>query len=237
MATRIEFDPLIKTTPQGTVSEADRIALQGVTIVGALGTIIQKGWKAFWSKFPDPFGMLDEFLRVATSLVGAVLTSGLQTQLLLIQAQIQSRGLHNKLIRVDDAVSGFFGTYIEFVKQVTFTSESGLFEWLLQKFAMWLYRTVKQVRLISGLIQSRTAEQFADVVIQSWKQKLSLLRVVGLVVAIVSVVGIVGFALTSWIFSWNFGVFKSFILPQDSARVWRRGFQHRVNKRTGPDTI
>lgn len=187
--------------------------------------------------FPNVFAMIEEVVTWATGLVGLALTApflAIKEQFLRI---LRQQKLDRRLIRLDDAVDGFFNAQILSIKQITFTSETGLIYWILGRFGRSVYRFIKRWRLISGLIKSKSEAEFINVLISTWKRRAKLIGVVGLVFGFIAWLFAVALSVCFLSFAVNFGEIYAYLLPQDSKRVRgpRKQTQYRVNIKRGPD--
>lgn len=198
---------------------------------------LRRGWWDITEAFPYPTDMLDAAMRLASAMPGLFISLPFEGQKQILLDEIRQRKLGQRLIRVDDAVSAFFDTQVETLKTATFTSEGGIVEWFMAAFARFAFRWFKNVTFILKVIKVQNEAEFVQLVIQSWKSKLNLMRTVIVILAIAAVVISYGIALSMFSFALNFGIFAENILPQDSKRVRkRRGrMQFRVNARTGYD--
>lgn len=209
------------------------------TVVARLQTLFEISWRRIWRAAPNPVKMADELLRFLTSVVGVVITAPFEARVDLIISEMQRTGVHNKLIRADDAVRAVFGTQIQMVRQFSLTDEQGLVEWLVSWAAMWIYRTVKSIWLVKSLIRAKTEVEFIEAMLSHFRSKLKLVRLIaGILGAILAFITI-AFEISTVAFAFNFGIFKSYLLSQDSKRVRGprkpRGYQYRLNLGPGPD--
>lgn len=190
-----------------------------------------------WKAFPHPFKMLDLVVAFVTGIPGILIAFHFLRAKRNIIEILQLRKLDNKLIRVDDAVDGFINSQIMTLKQVTFTSENGLFEYLLQRFGTWLWRLKKKIWLFSKLIKAKSEAELIAVLINSYKGKFKFFKLFYACMGVAAFV--IGLSITICLmsFSLNFGEFYAYILAQDSKRVrgLRKNTQYRVNEKKGPD--
>jgi len=210
-----------------------------VTVIEKILERVTRGWFDFWSEFPNPLSMFDEFLRAATGIVGIVVTMPFQGARTIVVAALRDRGIHNRLIRVDDAVDGFFGAMIKMFNEVTLTSENGVFDLFLQMFSRWLYRLIKGLKFLPGLIQAKDEFDFITLVRNSWIKRIRLYKIAVLVLGIAAAVVGISTSVAFLAIPLYWSEIGKKILAQDSkiVRKRRRGrFQYRVNLRAGPDT-
>lgn len=188
--------------------------------------------------FPNPWKMADVAAKWATSVIGralAVPTSGMAEAFI---DRLKEDKLHNRVIRVDDAVRLVARAWEEGVQSVTLTDETGIIGVIVGAVAGWFYRTVKKIKLLAVLIKSKDEVEFVFQVLE-WLRKRTFVNLWVAAVALVLVVsfyvsGIITMTLLCLVIIK--GDHMNYILPQDSKRVWRkRGGVARVNARRGPD--
>lgn len=187
--------------------------------------------------FPNVFKMLDLAVNFFTGFPGLILTTYLIAQKQAFLRELKAQKLDARLIRLDDAVDGFFNTFILGVKQVSFTSETGLIVYLLGRFGMGVYRFFKRWRLLAKLLKAKDEIEFVNTILTAYKRRLTLIGVVAIPIALTAWLIAVGFAMLCLVFSVNFGEIYAYLLPQDSKRVrgLRKHTQYRVNLRKGSD--
>jgi len=188
--------------------------------------------------FPNVKEMADIITRWATSLLGRLITAPITGLEATIVMYLTRASLHNRLIRVDDAVRLMFEGPRSFIRFITLTEEAGIISYLAQRFGIWLYHTVKSVKLLSRLIRAASAEEFAATLVSSWLSKGVKFIWVAVFVAIFVALAAECAWLLALLFGFGFlsGKAQLLILPQDSKRVWRkRGGVARRNTRKGKD--
>lgn len=197
----------------------------------------REGVRRFLKAFPNPFLMLDEIIQWATGLMGLVLTAPFLVVKYRFLEILKAQKLDSRLIRLDDAVDGFFNAQILTLKQLTFTSETGILYWILGRIGRGVYRTFKKYRLLRRLLQAKSEVEFVETLINTWLKRLRVLSVIGLILGLFA--WLVGAAISIFFLSFavNFGEIYAYILPQDSKRVrgLRKHTQYRVNLKKGPD--
>jgi len=192
---------------------------------------------------PNVFRMLDLTSRFVTSLTGRLLTVPLTGLGEAFIAQLRKRGIHNRLLRLDEAVRLFIDGPKEALRQITFTSDSGIIQVLIVWSAQFIHRTIKRIRLLSWLFKVRSEEQFVEVILRVWSGKLKILRFLiwlGIVVLFLSLVVVVSAYVSIGCLCIPFitGDWVKRVLPQDSRRAWRKGGAVvRRNLRRGPDAL
>lgn len=195
----------------------------------------EKKFRAFWYAFPNPVKMLDVAVSFMTGWVGILLQFPFNGVEVLFLGYLKEYKLGSKVMTVENAIKGFFACQRELFSVVTNTNENGLVIWLLQ----WLGRTIwakfKSFKFLLALLNVKTEEEFVLLIINKWKKRALFLRAFYTVIYVLVTVVWAAFLVSALGLLINFSVFWGFTFPQDSKRVWRRGFQHRVNERTGPD--
>lgn len=208
-----------------------------------LAGLFSDTWKAikeFISAFPNVLKMADVVARWATSLLGRALAAPIRGVAEMMIARLKDGRLHNRVLRLDDAVRMVSRGFEEALQFVTMTDETGLLGLICGILARRVFRFVKRVKLIAGLIAAKTEEEFVAIVIQSLKTRAYLFVWLALIVAAVGVVIVasVWVCFTCWCLVFIKSLESEYLLPQDSKRVWRkRGGLSRSNARRGPDLV
>lgn len=234
MATRgrpplpVWFDKFQVVT-QGLVDATASLLIDGIsTFAKAIGA------------FPNVWEMADIFTRFATGLPGRILSipfAGFGN----LFASVVRTYYGSRLMRPEDAARLIFKIPEIMVQSVTMTGENSLFEYLVQGFATWIYRTFKQWKMIYQLYSGYSEGQFVEGVVRVITGKLRHFRFL-LVLAVIVFILCAECLLAAYVFSFGLGWvlwtgdFEKFLLPQDSKRIWKRGGRvARQNVRAGPD--
>jgi len=188
--------------------------------------------------FPNLPRMVDLLTRFTTSLLGRLVAIPTRGVAELLVETLRIHKLHNRLIRLDDAVRLVFRGYTEFHQQITLTDETGIIGVVAGIAASWVYRLVKKFRLIAKLIAAESEAEFVLVITTAIRTRVYLLFWVGFILLSVVVVSFAGAVMTALVFFIPFasGLHHEYLLPQDSRREWqRKSGSVRINLRRGRD--
>jgi len=194
--------------------------------------------KALIRSFPNLVKMADDVARFATSLIGRALAVPITGVGEALIDRLRDGKLHNRVIRVDEAIRMFARGPEEVVQAITFTDETGLVGLMASAIGRFVYRFVKRFRLIAGLIAAKTEEEFIAIVLQSLLRRVWLISWAAIIVAAVVIITYLSWVwiMTSFCFVFIKQLEDRYILPQDSKRSWRKGGAvTRRNARRGPD--
>jgi len=209
-------------------------------IIESIDEIIEKFDRfigGLWDAFPNPFKMLDVFFVFMSGWLQVALNIPDQGIKRLAKDWAIAEGVHNKLIRVDDAIEGIFETLIKLFGTVTLTGENGLVERLLTSVGLFVYNLVKRIKFLKALLGVKTAEDFIKLIVKKWRDRLGLLRVVAAIAGVAGVVVKLAVIVLGISTVLHFEAISRYVLAQDSRIEKRRGsHRHRVNRRRGPDT-
>lgn len=198
---------------------------------------------AVWNAFPNVYRMLDEIVRYCTGLLGFIVTipiSGVETYFLDV---LKETGYGRKLIRVDDATKEMFNIWKWLFTQGTLTSENSIVVVLAGFVTRFLYRFTKSVYLLRNILAAKTEEELVQVVVNSLRHRVFLLRIAAIVFGIILAGLSIGFYVfvVGWALFWLSGEAWKTVLPQDSKIIKvkfprSKVIRKRLNLRTGPDT-
>lgn len=188
--------------------------------------------------FPNVPRMIDLWTRYTTSLIGRALAVPWRSMERVFIGVLRRENLHNRVIRLDRAFEVIFRSLEEYVQAWTFTDETGILAVMANRWARWLWRITKKFRLLSILIR-KGQDEFAEAVVNSLIRKGRLIWYAALVLGIILSFAVFALPAVAFGLSLQFlkGEFHRAVLPQDSARSWRKkGGVARRNVRRGPDT-
>lgn len=188
--------------------------------------------------FPNVGRMANVISRFATSLTGRAIAAPVTGIGEAFVERLRERRQHNRLIRADEAVRLFARGHIEMLQAITFTDETGIVGVLVGYAAGMLYRLVKRVKMLSGLIAAKSEAEFVAVIVSAIRRRALLYFWAALVVGVIGILIYLSALISFTCLCVPFikSLETQFLLPQDSARVWRkRGGMSRSNARRGPD--
>ena len=187
--------------------------------------------------FPNVLKMADLVSRYSSGMIGRAFAVPLVGIGDVLVARLRVLKVHNRLIRLDDAVRMFVRGPEEFLQEATLTDESGLVAIAIGRVARFLHRTFKNLKLL-WVLQVKGEEEFVLAIIAAWKRRGFLYLWVLIIVAALLFVVILStyVSVSMWSMVFVKGLEKEYLLPQDSKRTWAtKGRVVRVNARRGPD--
>jgi len=159
----------------------------------------------FFAAFPNPVAMLDVLVNFFTGLPGIFVSAPFVAMEIAIIKRLKALKVHNRLMTLENAVHMAFDAHAEVARQITFTDSSGLLGWLGGVIGRFLWTFAKRLKLLRDLLGAKSEAEVIRVVINSLKSRVSLLRVVAMVIGIVLAIEWLGFLL------WNIGLLLLFI--------------------------
>lgn len=204
--------------------------------IGRLIEYTEEMWRKFVNAIPNPLAMWDVFARWTSGCVGILVIWPFTGFEAVFLAFFEEHGLGRKVMRVDEAIKGFFACQKEFFLQVSTLGEEGLFERFLKAIARGLWRFISKIKFLLKIIKVETVEDFVLLFVKSWRKKIRFYGIVGLVWIMALTALWVTFLLSASAIALYIQTFWNHTLPQDSKRKYVSNYrQHRVNRVKGPD--
>jgi len=181
--------------------------------------------------FPRPLKMADDIIMFLTGFTGIVLTIPDMGVRELVMEHIELKKIRGRALRADVAVASFFDAQIEGIKTATGTGENSLVEFMLQRAAFALYSFILKVKFLAAVLKVKSAEELAQVWIQSWRSKFNVLRAVAIVFALVAGALKLGVIFSAASFVLGYPAFAKNFFRQDNPRVKHSKYLARVSSR------
>lgn len=196
--------------------------------------------KALFRLPPDLWTAINALVEFATGLPGIFLTSYYSGIEAFIQEKIKEAGLHNRLIRFDQAMRIPFEAIRSGINELTLTSDDGILVYVSQALGRIAWRFMKHVKLLRQLIGAETLEDVIRIFYDKLKRRGRFLRAIAFYIGVVVFFAFAGFQifLVGLLVNLINGKTVALLLSQDSKKKRfriKRSIRKRVNLRAGPD--
>ncbi len=219
--------PLVWPTP---FSASAPFTLWYWVAVGVRGTIsdivrdIATAARACADAAPNPVGMAQAFLDGTTGVLNRLLLMPERGVLTMLSSWLEHIRYHNRLIRLQDALSGAYAAYVWAHGAYTGLGPDSLAGYLLRRFFVWLYRATKWAKFAWRLLGVENEAQLIEALVHFLRRRIRTTALVakmfGAVILLVTVVFRIGFLVSVVVTASGAWQVLARCLPQRRPRKW-----------------
>lgn len=149
--------------------------------------------EAVWDAAPNPLAMWDAVMNFFTGLPGLVVSAPFNGMKEFVLDQLRKGKMLKRVMTLEQAINLAFDAASEFARNVTFMDSSGIVGWLAGWIGRFLWTLTKRIKLLRSLFRAKSEAEAIQVVLDSLKRRVGLLRIVAMVIGAILIIHTIGF--------------------------------------------